>query len=224
MKNLHNTAKGLLTGAILSATLIAGTGSAQAALVTYTNNFTLSGSTPYSFTLNSFDSTLGALTDITLTTTTNITPQVQLINFTNATQSFTNAQSTTNFQLTVPGQVVTASASTGVISSGVVIPPPFFVTTFSGSPVSQTQTIHLASAIWNNYLGVNPLSLQAVLSNFKSSASFASGTLGVGGNGLANGAVTIAYTYNAVPTPLPAAAWLLGSGLLGLVGMRRKQK
>jgi hypothetical protein len=25
------------------------------------------------------------------------------------------------------------------------------------------------------------------------------------------------------PTPIPAAAWLLGSGLLGLVGMRRKQ-
>jgi hypothetical protein len=26
------------------------------------------------------------------------------------------------------------------------------------------------------------------------------------------------------PTPIPAAAWLLGSGLLGLVGIRRKQK
>jgi hypothetical protein len=26
------------------------------------------------------------------------------------------------------------------------------------------------------------------------------------------------------PTPVPAAAWLLGSGLLGLVGIRRKQK
>lgn len=27
-----------------------------------------------------------------------------------------------------------------------------------------------------------------------------------------------------VPTPLPAAAWLLGSGLLGLAGMRRRQQ
>jgi len=27
----------------------------------------------------------------------------------------------------------------------------------------------------------------------------------------------------AVPTPIPAAAWLLGSGLLGLVGMKRKR-
>jgi hypothetical protein len=29
---------------------------------------------------------------------------------------------------------------------------------------------------------------------------------------------------NVTATPIPAAAWLLGSGLLGLVGMRRKQK
>jgi hypothetical protein len=29
---------------------------------------------------------------------------------------------------------------------------------------------------------------------------------------------------NVTPTPIPAAAWLLGSGLLGLVGMRRKKQ
>jgi hypothetical protein len=26
------------------------------------------------------------------------------------------------------------------------------------------------------------------------------------------------------PTPIPAAAWLLGSGLLGLVGIRRRKE
>ncbi|NVN90127.1 MAG: lamin tail domain-containing protein [Desulfuromonadales bacterium] len=29
--------------------------------------------------------------------------------------------------------------------------------------------------------------------------------------------------YNSTPTPVPAAAWLLGSGLLGLVGIRRRK-
>ncbi len=29
---------------------------------------------------------------------------------------------------------------------------------------------------------------------------------------------------SATPTPIPAAAWLLGSGLMGLAGIRRKQK
>jgi hypothetical protein len=28
---------------------------------------------------------------------------------------------------------------------------------------------------------------------------------------------------NPVVTPIPAAAWLLGSGLMGLIGIRRKQ-
>jgi uncharacterized protein len=31
------------------------------------------------------------------------------------------------------------------------------------------------------------------------------------------------HASDATPTPIPAAAWLLGSGLLGLVGIRRKQ-
>jgi hypothetical protein len=33
----------------------------------------------------------------------------------------------------------------------------------------------------------------------------------------------MAYTYNVVPTPIPAGAWLLGSGLLGLVGIKRRK-
>jgi hypothetical protein len=35
---------------------------------------------------------------------------------------------------------------------------------------------------------------------------------------------TLASGTTATPTPIPAAAWLLGSGLLGLVGIRRRQK
>jgi hypothetical protein len=33
-----------------------------------------------------------------------------------------------------------------------------------------------------------------------------------------------AATANITPTPIPAATWLLGSGLMGLFGMRRKEK
>ncbi len=37
-------------------------------------------------------------------------------------------------------------------------------------------------------------------------------------------AYTIGANIDVTPTPIPAAAWLLGSGLLGLVGMRRRQQ
>jgi hypothetical protein len=37
--------------------------------------------------------------------------------------------------------------------------------------------------------------------------------------------IRIATTYSeAVATPIPAAAWLLGSGLIGLVAIRRRNK
>jgi hypothetical protein len=32
------------------------------------------------------------------------------------------------------------------------------------------------------------------------------------------------YSFNIQPIPLPSAVWLLGSGLLGLLGMARKRK
>ena len=37
-------------------------------------------------------------------------------------------------------------------------------------------------------------------------------------------AYTIGANIDVTPTPIPAAAWLLGSGLMGLVGIRRKQQ
>jgi hypothetical protein len=36
----------------------------------------------------------------------------------------------------------------------------------------------------------------------------------------ADGQVTL--NPNAAPVPVPAAAWLLGSGVLGLIGLRRR--
>jgi hypothetical protein len=45
--------------------------------------------------------------------------------------------------------------------------------------------------------------------------------LGNHGSGLANGS---GLDVGASPVPVPAAAWLLGSGLVGLIGIRRKRK
>ncbi|MGD0886691.1 MAG: choice-of-anchor E domain-containing protein [Thermodesulfovibrionales bacterium] len=215
--------KGLLFGTLLTASLVVCTSVAHADLSSDTQSFSFNGSTtPYSLSLNSFNIALGTLTDISLTLVTNITPQVQLINFTSSSQNFTNAESTTPFTLTGPGStVVNATASTGLIN-GTAVAPQYNISTFSGPTVQQTQTIDIASAIWNQYEGTGSLAFQAAIGPFTSSASFTPGTLAVGGNGSVNGDVTIDYTYTAVPTPIPAAVYLFGSGLLGLVGIRRK--
>jgi len=47
------------------------------------------------------------------------------------------------------------------------------------------------------------------------------------GNDIAPGAATTTtwnWTANAVPTPIPGAVWLLGSGLVGLIGLRKRRK
>jgi hypothetical protein len=54
------------------------------------------------------------------------------------------------------------------------------------------------------------------------SQSNASMTLGFIMNGNTASNVSGSVAMAATPTPIPAAAWLLGSGLLGLIGIRRK--
>lgn len=48
-------------------------------------------------------------------------------------------------------------------------------------------------------------------------------TIGLNADGTATALIADAGT-TATPTPIPAAAWLLGSGLMGLVGLRRRKE
>jgi hypothetical protein len=59
---------------------------------------------------------------------------------------------------------------------------------------------------------------------YNTSFIFTSLTNGPGGVNDPNTVYSLGANFDAVPTPIPAAAWLLGSGLLGLVGIRRKQQ
>lgn len=91
----------------------------------------------------------------------------------------------------------------------------------------------------NNVVSLNSLAAIASGNTFSirlygSGATSASGTLRVGDYLDTAGTLGTANTYyfdtitgtvaaDATPTPIPAAAWLLGSGLLGLMGIRRRK-
>ncbi len=57
---------------------------------------------------------------------------------------------------------------------------------------------------------------------YNTSLNFTSLTNGPGGVNDPNTVYSFGANFDATPTPIPAAAWLLGSGLLGLVGCRRR--
>jgi hypothetical protein len=218
--------RGLFTLLVLAAIgILLIPASAGAAFSEFTTNFSFEDGPSHNVTINKFNTALGTLTGVTLYTNVNLTGQVQLINFTSINQSFTNARSTGAFLFTGPGGNVigTATSDTGLIN-GSAAPPPFTVSKFNGSMTPYSWTTSIGSGSFGLYQGgVGDLAtFVAAAGPYQSSASFSPGTLGVGGNSLIDGTITIHYDYTAVP--IPGAVWLLGSGLIGIVGLRRRFK
>ena len=85
------------------AALMSNTSSAQAGLISYSHMINQQ-MPPYSltFTLTGFDTSLGTLTGVTVTTATSGTANVVVYNFAQQAQSFTNATAQFNFNVTDP--------------------------------------------------------------------------------------------------------------------------
>ena len=118
------------------------------------------------------------------------------------------------------------NASYGYLANG---PTPLATTTFN--------TTNAPGCTFGSCLGVNPSGVTPILTDTKtnSNKSYYSTVLGIGGNPMQDGPfgnnyanfdaqeLTItSYTPSAIP--VPAAVWLFGSGLLGLVGVARRKK
>jgi hypothetical protein len=216
-EKMKTVIKGLLCGALLTATLAVGTGTANASLA---ESFNFTGATPVNLSLDSFNPALGTLTGVSLTLSGTVTPELQFYNFSGSPDTFINGSTTGTFNLSFPGDPLMVTTATGTLSTGnITTSNP---TTIGTNPTSLNQTINIGWQYWSQYEGTSPVGLTAYLGTFSSGATFDSrnGQVFVGGNALANGSVTVDYTYNA--TPIPAAAYLFGSGFLGLIGIRKK--
>jgi len=78
-----------------------------------------------------------------------------------------------------------------------------------GAPAGGNSTFSLG--VYSDEAGLNPLLGGTLL------------TLDLNNDGTTT-VHALAKETSATPTPIPAAAWLLGSGLMGLVGVRRRKK
>lgn len=224
-KNNMNNRSILLKNVIasLAMSIVFAGGTANAGIYTDTVPFSVNGTTPSNISLSSFNPAYGTLTDVSLTVMDNLTPQVEIVNFTAASQMF-EAQSTSILSLNGPGSTSMTFTATGQINGTAPAAP---VSTFFGQTLSQTQVVSLSQAVWGEYVGTGSLNFIASFAPFVSSIT-APAALAVGGNGSANGDITIAYSFDSgtsdvLPTPIPAAVLLLGSGLMGLAGFRQRK-
>lgn len=222
-------ARGRVATTVRSTLLAAGlmlTGvAAQAAFVESRATFA-ANATPFSidFAVPLFDSRLGTLNNILLSLTTSIVGEIGIYNPGPVAKPFVNAFAT--IPVTVTSKAPDASAltahATATVAAGQAAPG---ISTFSGIASSGSSSTSVLPADFASYIG--PGSGSALFSAVSGAGTFG-GTTGsnlfFGGAATANGVFTVRYDYDPVaPVPLPAAAWLLGSGLVWFGAMRRRR-
>ena len=127
-----------------------------------------------------------------------------------------------------------ASGATSLAASNFILPTGWSVTPRAGRMVSAASTGCLKKS--NSGSRLDPLTFQItgiaddeLLSYFDlSSGSANQGNVAfaahVAGFEIAGSSITSGYLGGSTPVPVPAAAWLLGSGLLGLLGFARRRQ
>src|SRR5262249_9395682 len=111
------------------------------------------GSSGTQVTLPEFNTSLGTLTDITLTLKSSISTEVDVINLTNTAQRFTNASATAPLTITGPDATSITATAIATVASGMAHAGPFVITHFA--PVSQTALtkVHVPNENFGSYEG-----------------------------------------------------------------------
>ncbi len=215
----------------LVASMILGSPAAEAAFVQY-NATIASQALPFAtaFTVQKFDSSLGTLTGILLSLSTNITAQIDVWSNLTSSAAFSNASASLPVTVTAlsPDATTVVSAATATLASGTALPsmPGSFINSFAGLTGSASNSTSVAPLNWAYYVGLGggTASFNATAGNGTYSGTGPFG-LFFSGSGVADGTFTVRYDYDALAAvPLPAAAWLLGAGLLSFGATMRRRR
>jgi hypothetical protein len=196
--------------------------SVQAAYVTYSHT-TATTSVPFvdTFTLPTFNTALGTLQSVTISTTSTISATIQIYNIDGPNTPYSSAYATVPVFVTAPDGTVLDDSTTVVDNNGGVLASGLnSVGTYTSSTTSST-TITSNLGVYETPGGVPAAFSAAFMGASFGGTTTALGLVFFGGTATAGGTTTITYTYAPNAIPEPASLAMLGLGLGSLVAFRR---
>jgi PEP-CTERM motif len=200
----------------------------QAATISFSNPIPASDAaghsslpTSASFSLSEFNPALGTLTGVQISFGLTYAGELDVINFTNASNPFTSGMSQVPINVLTPSGLDSPLVTTAyAVASGIANPPQFATTFFMGPPTATSPSFTPGAGDFALYTGLGNNSY--TLSYGTGSYSGTGVGVGFGGDASSSGTATVTYTYT--PTPEPSTLVLLALGTLALAATSRRSR
>jgi hypothetical protein len=182
-------------------------------------------SAPFSgtYSLPTFDTTLGTLTSVSLNLSSFDIVSAEIINFSNTPQSYGGASATLPITVTALDGLNTTSTGSASYGAGIANAGPFVITVLPGQATADTASATLNSGFSDfETIGGQLFNLSIASGAGQYSISDAPSSLAVSGAGTSYGTVSVQYNFTPVPEPTTLALAGLGGFATLLVARRRK--